>query len=176
MFRLLLILVLFLFGCEKDKIPTSISTQLASDNEALHFPDGISIGNDQNNIKIGIVGSDGIGMNLLTLYSNNSLMVILGSDDRAGFLRVFDRLSSAEVFIDSRSIMLIDSKGNHKVELSNDGILRINGVQVLGSQQPAIANSDGSQADNARAINELLEAFRKHGSIDRENQIALSEN
>jgi len=173
MFRLLLILVLFLFGCEKDEMPTSISTQLASDNEVSHFPDGISIGNDQNNIKIGIISSDGIGMNLLTLYGNNKLMVIFGSDDRTGFLRVCDRLSSAEVFIDSRSIMLIDSNGNHKVELSNDGILRINDEQVLGPQQPAIENASG-QTDTERKLNLLLEACREHGLIARENQVALT--
>ena len=174
MFRLLLILVLLLIGCERDKMPTSIPTRLASDNAISHFPDGISIGNDQSNIRIWTISSDGIGMNLLNLYGYNSILTILGSDDRSGFLRICDRLSSAEVYIDYYSIMLVDSNGNHKVELSNDGILRINGVQVLGPQQPAIANSDGSPEDNARAINELLETFREHGAIARGESIALS--
>jgi len=60
--------------------------------------------------------------------------------------------------------------------IETDGVFKVAGNQVLGAQQPAIASSNGSQADNARAINELLEAFRKHGSIARGNQIALSEN
>lgn len=42
---------------------------------------------------------------------------------------------------------------------------KVNGVSVVGTQQSAIPNSDGSQTDNARAINALLAAMRAHGLI-----------
>jgi len=178
MFRLLLILVLFLYGCGKKELPTTVSTPALSysDNGIQHFSDGISIGDEQNQIVIRIIKSDGESHGQLVFYNYDSMLGILGSDGRAGFLRICDRLSSAEIYIGYRSIMLVDSKGNHGIELSNDGVLRINGNQVVGAQQPAIANSDGSQADNARAINEILETLRNHGSIARGDQIALSEN
>ena len=89
--RFFLILSIFLLiGCGKKELPTSIPTRLASDNAISHFSDGISIGNDQNNIEIRVISSDGIGMNLLNFYGYNSVLAILGSDDRSGFLRICD--------------------------------------------------------------------------------------
>lgn len=51
------------------------------------------------------------------------------------------------------------------------GLVRASGVQVgekqvLSSRQPAIPNSDGSAADNTRAINAILSALRAHGLIE----------
>lgn len=39
------------------------------------------------------------------------------------------------------------------------------GKRIIGGQQAAIANTDGSTADNARAINAILAAMRSHGLI-----------
>ena len=50
-----------------------------------------------------------------------------------------------------------------RLELSN--FLMINGEKILGSKLAAIADSTGTAADNARAINAILAAMRAHGLI-----------
>lgn len=45
------------------------------------------------------------------------------------------------------------------------GLNDSSGNTVVKDQQPAIADSDGSEADNARAVNEWLAAARVHGLI-----------
>lgn len=52
-----------------------------------------------------------------------------------------------------------------ELPLKLSSYLTIGGVKVLGGQQPAIPNSDGTAADNARAINAILTALRSHGLI-----------
>lgn len=43
---------------------------------------------------------------------------------------------------------------------------RATGQQIVGARQPAIADSNGTAADNARAINGILAAMRAHGLIE----------
>jgi hypothetical protein len=49
--------------------------------------------------------------------------------------------------------------------LKLDNYLSIGGGKVLGGQQPAIADSNGTATDNQRAINAILAALRGHGLI-----------
>lgn len=46
------------------------------------------------------------------------------------------------------------------------GGLVIGGKRVVGGRSPAIANSSGTEADNQRAINEILTVMRNNGSIE----------
>lgn len=48
------------------------------------------------------------------------------------------------------------------------GDYAVNGTVVVSAQQPAIADSDLTEADNGRAINEVLAALRTHGLIAAE--------
>lgn len=71
--------------------------------------------------------------------------------------KAFSLNESGEATFEKQIIM----KG--RLELSS--FLMINSTKVLGGQQPAIPNSNGTTADNARAINAILVAMRGHGLI-----------
>ena len=75
---------------------------------------------------------------------------------------------------------VIDRNGNIHADIVNAGKVNTNfgvvieGKQVVSAQQPAIEDSDGSAADNARAINELLRAAREFGWIAQGEPPALA--
>ena len=48
---------------------------------------------------------------------------------------------------------------------NNGGSYRVNNTKVVGAQCAPIPNSNGTQADNARAINALLACMRSHGMV-----------
>lgn len=56
-------------------------------------------------------------------------------------------------------------KGSFDVNTSSGGAYKTNGVKVVGAQCGAISDSDGTAADNARAINSLLGCLRSHGLV-----------
>lgn len=49
--------------------------------------------------------------------------------------------------------------------VNTDTDYRIQGVRVVGEQQPAITNTDGSAADTAAKVNAILRTLRAHGLI-----------
>jgi hypothetical protein len=55
------------------------------------------------------------------------------------------------------------NSGNLK--LANGCGVKVNGVQVLGGQRPAIANTDTNTTNLAAALNAVLSALRTHGLI-----------
>ena len=71
--------------------------------------------------------------------------------------KAFSLNEYGEVTFEKRIIM------KNRLELSS--YLMIDNTKVLGGRQAAIANTDGSTADNARAINAILAAMRGHGLI-----------
>lgn len=71
--------------------------------------------------------------------------------------KAFSLNESGEVTFEKRIIM------KNRLELGS--YLMIGSIKVLGGQQPAIADSTGTAADNARAINAILAAMRGHGLI-----------
>ena len=72
-------------------------------------------------------------------------------------VKAFSLNESGEVTFEKRIIT--------KNRLDLGSYLTIDGVKILGGQLPAIADSTGTVADNARAINAILTAMRGHGLI-----------
>jgi hypothetical protein len=71
--------------------------------------------------------------------------------------KAFSLNESGEVTFEKRIVM--------KNRLDLTSFLMIGDVKVLGGQQPAIADSNGTATDNQRAINAILAALRGHGLI-----------
>jgi hypothetical protein len=50
-------------------------------------------------------------------------------------------------------------------DLDVGGVYKVDGVKVLANQCASIPNSNGSQADDTRAINAILDCLRSHGIV-----------
>ena len=71
--------------------------------------------------------------------------------------KAFSLNQSGEVTFEKRIIM------ENRLDISS--FIMVDGNKVIGGQQSAIADSTGTAADNARAINAILAAMRGHGLI-----------
>jgi len=143
MFRIILVFVLILIGCDKERtkdLITSTEPSLASEAVPPYDNDVFTVG-------------------------EGSTRIVLSKCDTDVYITFYNGYQEV--------MQLIAAHGSATIKIKNGEIL-IGDIPVLGSQQPAIAGSNGTQADNARAINELLEACREHGLIARENAVALS--
>lgn len=161
MLRLLVVLALLLVGCGKEKIPTSVSTQLASDNEVSHSPDGIEYLMLREPMKAG------------GRYSTRTPSALIFGTYFGGIvLEIVNFGEDAHLIIRERDInrVIINKYG---MSLDRSLVIKIGANQVLGSQQPAIADAT-SPEDMVRKFNLLLEELRNHGLIARGEQIALS--
>jgi len=165
MFRLILILALFLVGCGKEKelsTPTLASTAQESEKGVSQE---IILGGSSTYLRLGTT----LGDHGLIYYKDNEVVgsFYMDSQLEKAFLIFREKNGWANLKLSYNGLVIRDKNSDEVIRLKDNGTITIEGVQVLGPQQPAIANSDGSQEDNARAINELLEAYRNHGSIAR---------
>lgn len=159
--RFLLILSIFLLiGCEKDELPVESRPQLAGD---------VAI-SDGERIKIG----NFYGQPTLEFYDSNNNLIgrILGGPTYVSF----DTNDGRYEAVISPEVIRVGVFAGNAIMLrasSTKRYLQIDGNQVIGARQPAIADAT-SPEDAVRAINELLAAYREHGSIARGEQIALT--
>lgn len=154
MFRLLIILILFLIGCESDR-PTDSPLQAEASYSLTNVP-GVVYGETD----IRIISKNGNIIDLqaegITLFNaqGTETVFIYGAQTKEPYIHLYD-----------------PNTGYCKARISCNGIetagsYKIKGIQVLGPQQPAIADAT-SPEDMVRKFNLLLEALRVHGIIVR---------
>lgn len=75
-------------------------------------------------------------------------------------------LNYIRFYSNSAQKMKIDTTGvDVNGDLRVDGSYKVDNVKVVGNQCAAIANSNGTQADDTRAINAILTCMRSHGLV-----------
>jgi len=157
MFRIILVFILLLAGCEIKELPNESEIR-----EAVSY----SSSDSGNTTRLEFGTFDG-KHHLYFLHTASLVGYFYMQADGDMLLKIGRKTDGACIEGYYNALLIKDASLNNKVGIYNTGEIYINNLKVLGPQQPAIANSDGSQEDNARAINELLEAYRNHGSIAR---------
>jgi hypothetical protein len=99
------------------------------------------------------------------LFPNNS--------SNAGGLRfrsAFSNNTIAPLYLDNQDRVRIAASGQQTVfgGTIEAPSVKVGGAQVLGNQCPPIPDTNGSLADNQRAINSLLQCLRAHGALASE--------
>jgi hypothetical protein len=173
------------FHSEYNHSTGAISTQIRADN--LNFIDGFGTVNFQmyagklifqNDVGIRSINNN---TNILTQFNATSTgeislikadatnTVVLGNgtfNARTGPLTVKDSLTFNDLKLvrdDAHTLRLVDSAGVRGIlDISE---LKINGQTVLIAPCDAIADGDGTLADTARAVNELIDCWRHNKLI-----------
>jgi hypothetical protein len=73
-----------------------------------------------------------------------------------------DFTGSADITVNGTANKIVQRGASGEINISS---VKVGGVKVIGAQCPAIPNSNGSLADNRRAINNLLTCLRTHGAV-----------
>jgi len=168
---LLIFSIAILIGCEKEKelfTPTSASTAQESEKGVSQE---IILGGSNTYLRLGTT----LGDHGLIYYKDNEVVgsFYMDSQLEEAFLFLREKNGWANLKLGYNGLVIRDGNSDEAIRLKNNGTITIEGVQVLGPQQPAIEDASG-QTDTERKLNLLLEACREHGLIARGEQVVLS--